>query len=120
MNPDFLREGTAVQDFLKPDKIFLGADNDRALADMHDIFQPLISKTDTPVVETDTWTAEMIKYANNRFSPRMSHSSTLSGKFVRNQVSASMSSPTLSVSTTELANSSSIVVSAGADPQKGS
>jgi hypothetical protein len=102
-----------VQDFLKPDKIFLGADNDRALADMHDIFQPLISKT-------DTWTAEMIKYANKRFSPRMSHSSTLSGKFVRNQVSASVSSPTLSVSTTELANSSSIVVSAGADPQKGS
>jgi len=67
MNPEFLREGTAVQDFLNPDKIVLGADDDRALADMHDVFQPLISKTDAPVVETDTRTAEMIKYANNSF-----------------------------------------------------
>jgi UDPglucose 6-dehydrogenase len=67
MNPEFLREGTAVQDFMNPDKIVLGADDDRALADMHDIFDPLITKTDAPVVETDTRTAEMIKYANNSF-----------------------------------------------------
>lgn len=49
------------------DEISLGADDDRALADMHDVFQPLISKTDALVVETDTRTAEMIKYANNSF-----------------------------------------------------
>jgi UDPglucose 6-dehydrogenase len=49
MNPEFLWEGTAVQDFLSPNKIVLGADGDRALADMHNIFQPIISKTDAPV-----------------------------------------------------------------------
>ena len=67
MNPGFLREGTAVHDFLNPDKIVLGADNDRALADMHDIFEPLVTKSNAPVVETDTRTAEMTKYANNSF-----------------------------------------------------
>ncbi|MDL0118508.1 UDP-glucose 6-dehydrogenase AglM [Halobacterium salinarum] len=67
MNPEFLREGTAVADFLDPDKVVLGADDDRALADMQDVFAPLIEQTDAPVVETDTRTAEMIKYANNSF-----------------------------------------------------
>ncbi|QAU12240.1 UDP-glucose/GDP-mannose dehydrogenase family protein [Halorubrum sp. BOL3-1] len=67
MNPEFLREGTAVDDFLNPDKVVLGADDDRALATMHDVFDPLIKAADAPVVETDTRTAEMIKYANNAF-----------------------------------------------------
>jgi len=67
MNPEFLREGTAVADFLDPDKVVLGADDDRALADMADVFDPLISKADAPVIETNTRTAEMIKYANNGF-----------------------------------------------------
>jgi UDPglucose 6-dehydrogenase len=67
MNPEFLREGTAVRDFLHPDKVVLGADDDRALADMRDLFEPLVSRADAPVVETDTRTAEMIKYANNGF-----------------------------------------------------
>lgn len=67
MNPEFLREGTAVDDFLHPDKVVLGADDDRALADMHAVFKPLIERADAPVVETDTRTAEMIKYANNSF-----------------------------------------------------
>ena len=67
MNPEFLREGTAVADFLTPDKVVLGADDDRALADMRDVFAPLVANTDAPVVETDTRTAEMIKYANNGF-----------------------------------------------------
>ena len=67
MNPEFLREGTAVHDFLDPDKVVLGADDDRALADMYDVFDPLIDRRDAPVVETDTRTAEMIKYANNAF-----------------------------------------------------
>ncbi|PSQ06186.1 UDP-glucose 6-dehydrogenase [Halobacteriales archaeon QS_6_71_20] len=67
MNPEFLREGTAVDDFLSPDKVVLGADDDRALADMHDVFDPLVDRADAPVVETDTRTAEMIKYANNGF-----------------------------------------------------
>jgi len=67
MNPEFLREGTAVADFLNPDKVVLGADDERALADMHEVFEPLVSRADAPVVETDTRTAEMIKYANNAF-----------------------------------------------------
>ncbi|TKX61412.1 UDP-glucose 6-dehydrogenase AglM [Halorubrum sp. GN12_10-3_MGM] len=67
MNPEFLREGTAVHDFLDPDKVVLGADDERALADMHEVFDPLVERSDAPVVETDTRTAEMIKYANNGF-----------------------------------------------------
>jgi len=67
MNPEFLREGTAVHDFLNPDKVVLGADDDLALADMHEVFNPLIDETDAPVVEANTRTAEMIKYANNSF-----------------------------------------------------
>ena len=65
MNPEFLREGTAVHDFLNPDKIVLGADDERALADMHAVFKPLIDRSEAPVVETDTRTAEMIKYARS-------------------------------------------------------
>lgn len=67
MNPEFLREGTAVQDFLHPDKVVLGADDPRALQDMHEVFSPLVNAADATVVETDTRTAEMIKYANNGF-----------------------------------------------------
>ncbi|WP_424014977.1 UDP-glucose 6-dehydrogenase AglM [Halorubrum xinjiangense] len=67
MNPEFLREGTAVHDFLNPDKVVLGADDDRALVDMRAVFDPLVEAADAPVVETDTRTAEMIKYANNGF-----------------------------------------------------
>jgi UDPglucose 6-dehydrogenase len=67
MNPEFLREGTAVTDFLNPDKVVLGADDEGALADMRAVFEPLVAKKDAPVVETDTRTAEMIKYANNSF-----------------------------------------------------
>ncbi|WP_121820716.1 UDP-glucose 6-dehydrogenase AglM [Halostella salina] len=67
MNPEFLREGSAVQDFRNPDKVVLGADDDRALADMADVFNPLVANADAPVIETNTRTAEMIKYANNGF-----------------------------------------------------
>jgi UDPglucose 6-dehydrogenase len=67
MNPEFLREGSAVHDFFGPDKVVLGADDDRALADMRQVFAPLVAESDAPVVETDTRTAEMIKYANNGF-----------------------------------------------------
>ncbi|MGB9965911.1 UDP-glucose 6-dehydrogenase AglM [Halobacterium hubeiense] len=67
MNPEFLREGSAVADFLDPDKVVLGADDDRALEDMHAVFDPLVDHADAPVVETDTRTAEMVKYANNGF-----------------------------------------------------
>ena len=67
MNPEFLREGTAVEDFLDPDKIVLGTDSDTARETLHDVFEPLIAETGAPVVDTGIEEAEMIKYANNGF-----------------------------------------------------
>jgi UDPglucose 6-dehydrogenase len=69
MNPEFLREGTAVQDFLQPHKIVVGSDSDWAMERAHQIYQPLIEHADSEpaFVETGTREAEMIKYANNAF-----------------------------------------------------
>lgn len=68
MNPEFLREGTAVKDFLNPDKVVLGADDDRTRERMAAVFAPLIEHANNPpVVETATREAEMMKYANNAF-----------------------------------------------------
>ena len=67
MNPEFLREGSAVEDFLNPDKIVLGAEDDRARSDLEAVFAPLIDRADPAVVETGVREAEMIKYANNAF-----------------------------------------------------
>jgi len=65
-NPEFLREGSAVQDFTHPDKIVIGTDSDRALKIMQEIYRPLYL-IDTPFVFTNPETAEMIKYACNSF-----------------------------------------------------
>ena len=67
MNPEFLREGTAVDDFLDPDKIVLGTDSETAREMLHDVFNPLIEETGAPIVDTGIEEAEMIKYANNGF-----------------------------------------------------
>ena len=67
MNPEFLREGTAVEDFLDPDKVVFGAESDTALDTLHAVLEPLIEETSAPVVETGIEEAEMIKYANNGF-----------------------------------------------------
>ncbi|WP_435184382.1 UDP-glucose 6-dehydrogenase AglM [Halobellus sp. EA9] len=68
MNPEFLREGSAVSDFLDPDKIVLGAESDRAKAALRGVFEPLAERAgDPPIVETGVAEAEMIKYANNGF-----------------------------------------------------
>lgn len=67
MNPEFLREGHAVLDFLDPDKVVLGAENDEALATLRELYRPLTEGTNVPVVETGLREAEMIKYANNAF-----------------------------------------------------
>jgi len=68
MNPEFLREGSAVDDFRDPDKLVLGANDEETRAVMASVFEPLVAAADDPaVVETDTTTAEMIKYANNGF-----------------------------------------------------
>ncbi|MFC6825497.1 UDP-glucose 6-dehydrogenase AglM [Halopelagius fulvigenes] len=68
MNPEFLREGSAVSDFLDPDKVVLGSETDRAATLLRDVFDPLVEQADSPpVVETGVREAEMIKYANNAF-----------------------------------------------------
>ncbi|MGL6210085.1 MAG: UDP-glucose dehydrogenase family protein [Paracoccaceae bacterium] len=65
-NPEFLREGAAIEDFMHPDRVVVGVETDRAAAVMRDIYRPL-SLRDFPVVETDLESAEMIKYAANAF-----------------------------------------------------
>jgi UDPglucose 6-dehydrogenase len=68
VNPEFQREGTAVDDFMEPDKIVLGTQgDDRALDLLAELYEPLVTQWDTPVVETGLAEAEMIKYANNAF-----------------------------------------------------
>ena len=65
-NPEFLREGAAVEDFMKPDRVVVGVESARAQAVMGDIYRPLYLR-DFPVVYTDLESAEMIKYAANAF-----------------------------------------------------
>ena len=67
MNPEFLREGSAVEDFLNPAKIVLGTASDGAAETLRAIFEPLVDRTDASVIETGIREAEMIKYANNAF-----------------------------------------------------
>ncbi|WP_407066853.1 nucleotide sugar dehydrogenase [Haloarcula sediminis] len=68
-NPEFQREGTAVADFLNPDKLVFGADDERAFETLGKLYAPLRAAADgdVPVVETGIAEAEMIKYANNTF-----------------------------------------------------
>ena len=65
-NPEFLREGCAVEDFLKPDRIVIGAKTERAKAVMAEIYAPLTVQG-YPLQITDVASAEMIKYATNGF-----------------------------------------------------
>ncbi len=67
VNPEFLREGSAVSDFLDPDKVVFGARTQTARETVKSVFEPLVERTDTPIVETGLREAEMIKYANNAF-----------------------------------------------------
>jgi UDPglucose 6-dehydrogenase len=65
-NPEFLREGSAVEDFMRPNRVILGGDSQRAIAMAKDIYRPLYL-IETPFVVTNLETAEMIKYASNAF-----------------------------------------------------
>jgi UDPglucose 6-dehydrogenase len=65
-NPEFLREGSAVNDFMRPDRVVIGTNSDQAAAIMREIYRPLYL-IETPVVMTDVETSETIKYASNAF-----------------------------------------------------
>ncbi|MEW6129227.1 MAG: UDP-glucose/GDP-mannose dehydrogenase family protein [Acidobacteriota bacterium] len=65
-NPEFLREGAAINDFMKPDRIVLGCADEEAIAILKDLYRPLYL-IETPFVITNTESAEMIKYASNAF-----------------------------------------------------
>ncbi len=65
-NPEFLREGLAVNDFLHPDRLVIGTDSDSALIALCEVYETLITGG-TPYVLTNVQTAEMIKYASNAF-----------------------------------------------------
>ena len=67
MNPEFLREGTAVSDFFEPDKLVFGTESEWAAGRLDALFEPLLGRHDAPVVYTDPRTASMVKYANNAF-----------------------------------------------------
>ena len=65
-NPEFLREGAAIDDFMHPDRVVVGVQSDRGNEVMQEVYRPL-SLRDYPVLTTDLETAEMIKYAANAF-----------------------------------------------------
>ncbi len=65
-NPEFLREGSAVEDFMRPDRVVIGAKTEEAKAILKDLYSPLYL-IETPFVITDIETAELIKYASNAF-----------------------------------------------------
>ncbi|MEW6187618.1 MAG: UDP-glucose/GDP-mannose dehydrogenase family protein [Thermodesulfobacteriota bacterium] len=65
-NPEFLREGSAIEDFLRPNRVVIGAESDQAMAIMKDLYSPLYL-IETPFIITTVETAEMIKYASNAF-----------------------------------------------------
>jgi UDPglucose 6-dehydrogenase len=65
-NPEFQREGSAIEDFMRPDRVTLGAESEQAIAIMKDIYSALYL-IETPFVITSLETAEMIKYAANAF-----------------------------------------------------
>ena len=65
-NPEFLKQGDAVNDFLKPDRVIIGTDGDKAKNIMQDIYSPFL-RTGNPIIVMDIKSAEMTKYAANAF-----------------------------------------------------
>ena len=65
-NPEFLREGSAIEDFMRPNRVVIGTISEQAIAIMKDLYSPLYL-IETPFIITNVETAEMIKYASNAF-----------------------------------------------------
>ena len=66
-NPEFLREGVAIDDFMKPERIIVGSRDQQAIDIMKDLYRPLQQEEDTTLVITTLEAAELIKYASNAF-----------------------------------------------------
>jgi len=65
-NPEFLKQGAAVDDFLKPDRVIIGSESQRATEIMQEVYSPFL-RTGNPIIITDVKSAEMAKYAANSF-----------------------------------------------------
>ncbi len=65
-NPEFLKQGAAVEDFMKPDRVIVGADDARPAEILRDLYAPFV-RTGSPILLVDVRTAEMVKYAANVF-----------------------------------------------------
>jgi UDPglucose 6-dehydrogenase len=65
-NPEFLREGSAIEDFMRPDRVVIGAEDSEAIAIMKDLYAPLYL-IETPIVFANLESAELVKYASNAF-----------------------------------------------------
>ncbi|MCI0696961.1 UDP-glucose/GDP-mannose dehydrogenase family protein [candidate division KSB1 bacterium] len=65
-NPEFLREGSAIEDFIRPNRVVIGTEDERAAEVMRDLYKPLYL-IETPIVMTDLASAELTKYAANAF-----------------------------------------------------
>jgi UDPglucose 6-dehydrogenase len=65
-NPEFLREGAAIEDFMRPNRVVIGAEDEQAVAILKDLYHPLYL-IETPFVITNVVSAEMVKYASNAF-----------------------------------------------------
>ncbi|MDX1764553.1 MAG: UDP-glucose/GDP-mannose dehydrogenase family protein, partial [bacterium] len=65
-NPEFLREGSAIEDFMRPNRVVIGAESEQARAILQDLYKPLYL-IETPILFTSVETAELTKYASNAF-----------------------------------------------------
>ncbi|MBF0285875.1 MAG: UDP-glucose/GDP-mannose dehydrogenase family protein [Magnetococcales bacterium] len=65
-NPEFLREGSAIEDFMRPDRVVIGVNTERAAVVLRELYRPL-HLIETPILFTNLVTAELIKYASNAF-----------------------------------------------------
>jgi nucleotide sugar dehydrogenase len=100
-NPEFLREGFAVEDTLTPNRLVVGVVNDRAEEILKEVYKPIID-LGTPWIRADLPTAELVKVAANSFLQRRFHLSTLWQKFVRQLAGMSLCLQRRSVTTHEL------------------
>ena len=65
-NPEFLREGAAISDFMRPDRVVIGVESERAEARLRELYRPL-NLIEAPILRTNIESAELIKYASNAF-----------------------------------------------------